>query len=176
MPTQNTRTAAHRHELARNMGRPPMYEDPSELEAKFNDYFERQEREKRPLTIAGLCLAAGFSSRQTLHNYEERPEFMDVVKKARLRVEEYLSERLLSGAQGSAVGAIFTLKNIAPEFRKDRHETQITGAGGGPVEVAAGLAGMPPRPKSMEEWQTWYAQMQAESHNTVALEAAEAEG
>ena len=122
MPTQNNHNAPHHQELGRSVGRPPMYENPSELGARFREYFERQEREKRPLTMAGLCLTAGFSSRQTLHNYEERPEFMDVVKKARLRVEEYLSECLLSGAQGSAVGAIFILKNIAPEYWKDRHE------------------------------------------------------
>ncbi len=151
-----------------------MYEDPSELEAQFQKYFERQERERRPLTIAGLCLAAGFSSRQSLHNYEERPEFMDVVKKARLRVEEYLSERLLSGAQGSVVGGIFTLKNIAPEYWKDRHETQITGAGGAPVQVAAGLVGMPPAPRDMQEWSRWYAEMQAENDNPLVLEVGKA--
>lgn len=40
-----------------------------------------------PKTVAGLALALGFSSRQTLLNYQDIPETMDVITRAKLEIE-----------------------------------------------------------------------------------------
>jgi len=169
MSTPTPRTAAHRRELARKVGRPPMFKSASELEAKFDAYFERQDVEGRPYTMAGLCLAAGFSSKQSLYDYEGKDEFVECIKRARLRIEEQLNEKLLAG-QGMVAGPIFALKNHDPASWRDKHETQITGAGGGPLQVAAGLVGMPPAPRDMAEWSRWYQEAMAEVDHPLVLE------
>ena len=168
MPTKN-RTSAHRKEVAQKVGRPPKYRTPQELGDAFEAYFTRQDEQGRPYTIAGLCLAAGFSSRQSLYDYAGKDEFVDCIKRARLRIEEHLNEKLLAG-QGTVAGPIFALKNTFPDNWKDKHETEITGSGGGPLQLAAGLAHMPPRPKDMGEWSLWYQQAMAEADQTVAIE------
>lgn len=62
----------------------------------------------RPYTITGLALALG-TNRQTLLNYEERAEYFDAIKKAKLRVENYVEESLWTPKITS--GVIFNLKN-----------------------------------------------------------------
>lgn len=58
-------------------------------------------------TVTGLALALD-TDRTTLINYENRDEFFDTVKKAKLRVENALEQRLYGA---SPVGTIFNLKN-----------------------------------------------------------------
>jgi len=137
MSTPVSRTAAHRRELALKVGRPPMFESASELEEKFDSYFARQDAEGRPYTVVGLILFAGFSSRQSFYDLEGRDGYVDVCKRARLRIEEQLNEKLLAG-QGMVAGPIFALKNHDPSSWRDKHETEVSGPGGGPVQVAAG--------------------------------------
>ncbi len=160
MPTKS-RTAAHRQDLAQKVGRPPKYRTPEELEAVFEEYFARQDEQSRPYTIAGLILFSGFSSRQSFYDYAGKEEYVDCIKRARLRIEEHLNEKLLAG-QGMVAGPIFALKNTFPDDWKDKHEAEITGSGGGPVQLAAGLVGMPPAPRDMAEWSRWYQEMQAQ--------------
>jgi len=62
-----------------------------------------------PITITGLCLYTGFCSRQTFYEYEERPGFTDLIKTARLKVENAYERKLSSG---QVIGAIFALKNM----------------------------------------------------------------
>jgi hypothetical protein len=61
----------------------------------------------RPMTIQGLALALGFTSRQSLLNYKAKREFVDTVTRARLRVEQYAAERLFD--RDAQRGAQFTL-------------------------------------------------------------------
>ncbi len=169
---KNMRSAEHRREVAMvvERGRPPMYTDPAELEAKFDEYFARQDKEGRPYTIAGLCLAAGFSSRQSLHDYLAKPEFVDVIKRAKLRVEEFLNEKLLAG-QGMVAGPIFNLKNLEPAYWRDKHESEVSI--NSEAQVGLGLALMPPEPKDMLEWQQWYRQVMDQREAERAMLAAE---
>jgi hypothetical protein len=132
-----------------------MFTTPEELEAVFERYFEHQDAAGRPYTVAGLCLAAGFSSRQSLYDYAGKVGFVDAIEKARLRIEEHLNERLLLG-QGAVVGAIFALKNTFPNDWRDRHEREVKVMAGAPM---SGLPGMPPAPKSLEELESWYREM-----------------
>jgi len=120
-------------------GRPPIYETPEQLEAAIEDYFNpmtyedvkktrsgtlkaeagRKQREK--VTITGLALHLGFESRQSFYDYEEKPEFSYIIKRARLRVEMGYEERL---ADPGCTGAIFALKNMG---WKDKSEVEQSG-------------------------------------------------
>lgn len=111
-------------------GRPPVFTSVEEMQEKIDAYFKECEGKpltddegnaittksgmpiivgERPLTITGLALALGFSTRQSLLNYEEKPEFLDTIKKAKSRVEQYAEERLFD--KDGANGAKFSLSN-----------------------------------------------------------------
>lgn len=106
-------------------GRPPIFETPEAMEAKIEEYFaERVEKEtahREPATITGLILYLGFSHREALADYEKREGFSDIVRKARLRVENRY-EQNLHGT--TPTGSIFALKNMG---WKDKHETELSG-------------------------------------------------
>lgn len=86
-------------------GRPPLWTEPSELEKLVNDYFQST---KRP-TLSGLALHLGIE-RKTLYNYEEKDEFLHIIKKARERVEAIYEERTIY--EPNPTGVIFALKNM----------------------------------------------------------------
>lgn len=110
------------------MGRKPTFTSAEEMQEKIDDYFASCESELlrdadgnpvlnkngepvyvggRPMTIQGLALALGFTSRQSLLNYKAKREFVDTVTRARLRVEQYAAERLFD--RDAQRGAQFTL-------------------------------------------------------------------
>ena len=110
------------------MGRKPTFTSAEEMQEKIDAYFASCEPELlrdrdgtpmlnkngepvyvggRPMTIQGLALALGFTSRQSLLNYKAKREFMDTVTRARLRVEQYAAERLFD--RDAQRGAQFTL-------------------------------------------------------------------
>lgn len=110
-------------------GCPPMYKTPAEMQKVIDKYFEDCSGEyividgqvaqdkngdpiktkERPLTITGLALALGFSGRQALLNYEGKPQFMDTIKRAKSRIEQYAEERLFD--KEGVNGAKFNLSN-----------------------------------------------------------------
>lgn len=110
------------------MGRKPTFTSAEEMQEKIDAYFASCEakllRDRdgtpmlnkngepiyvggRPMTIQGLALALGFTSRQSLLNYKAKREFVDTVTRARLRVEQYAAERLFD--RDAQRGAQFTL-------------------------------------------------------------------
>ncbi len=111
-------------------GRPPFYKSVEEIEKKIEAYFKKCEGEivytesgepfvdkhgnivkvnVRPLTITGLALALGFTSRQALLNYQDKPEFVDTITRAKAVVEQYAEERLFD--KDGSNGAKFSLSN-----------------------------------------------------------------
>lgn len=111
-------------------GCPPMYKSVAEMQKAIDKYFEDCNGEyitddegnlmtdknghpvktkERPLTITGLALALGFTTRQALLNYEGKPEFVDTIKKAKSRIEQYAEERLFD--KDGVNGAKFNLSN-----------------------------------------------------------------
>lgn len=100
-------------------GRPPIYDNPEELQAKAEEYFQSKPQGK--WTMTGLALFLGFDSRQSLYDYEERERFSYIIKRAKLYIEMSYEEKL-SG--GSPTGAIFALKNMG---WKDKQETEHSG-------------------------------------------------
>lgn len=118
-------------------GRPPTYKTPEEMQEKIDAYFKECEGEarldengdvvynkygkpvvlgRRPLTITGLALALGFTSRQALLNYQAKPEFVDTITRAKARVEQYAEERLYD--KDGANGAKFSLANNFEGWRE----------------------------------------------------------
>ena len=103
-------------------GRPPYYETPEEMDFAIDEYWEYIDENKYPPTITGLILYLGFSDREALANYEKKPEFSDIVKRARLKVENGYEMRL---SENAPTGAIFALKNMG---WKDKTEQEISGS------------------------------------------------
>lgn len=111
-------------------GSKPRYETPEQMQEMIDAYFASCEGKvltdaagtpmlnkygmpiiygDKPLTMAGLSRALGFTSRQTLLDYKAKPEFTDTITRAKLRVEEYVESRLFD--KDGAVGAKFSLEN-----------------------------------------------------------------
>lgn len=115
--------------MAEKIGRPRKYEKVEEMEKEIERYFEKCDGEKEPYTMSGLALALGFDSRQSLLNYcdysdDEDNDFLDTIKKAKMKCEVSVERGLLSGKYNST-GAIFNLKN---NFGwKDKQEIEQTG-------------------------------------------------
>jgi hypothetical protein len=63
----------------------------------------------KPYTISGLALFLDIS-RETLNNYEAIPDFLDTIKKAKTKIENYVEEMSLNGLLNPTV-SIFNLKN-----------------------------------------------------------------
>lgn len=112
------------------IGCPPKYKTVQEMQDKIDEYFRVCEGTtvlkpdgtplldkygqivkdgKRPLTVSGLALFLGFTSRQALLNYQNKQAFVDTVTRAKLKIESYAEERLYDN-NGNR-GAIFNLKN-----------------------------------------------------------------
>jgi len=102
-----------------NAGAPARYKDPEVMKADIEAYFNNPptkilrkngEAQEIPfISITGLALHLGFCSRQSMYDYEERPQFSYIIKKARTLIEsEY--EFLLQN--GNTTGAIFALKQF----------------------------------------------------------------
>lgn len=94
---------------SREIGRPRKYTEPSEFDAKVDQYYQHCKAEDEPVTWTGLALYLGFSSRQSIDEYQYYEGFSDSIKRAKTLVE-YAYEKRLHGA--NPTGAIFALKNM----------------------------------------------------------------
>lgn len=103
-------------------GRPKKISEVDELNNKIKKYFVECDNKKEPYTITGLCLALDIC-RDTLCEYAKNEEFSDTIKKAKLRVENYLEKHLITDT--GTTGIIFNLKN---NFGwKDKQELEHSG-------------------------------------------------
>lgn len=96
-------------------GRPLKFKSVDELQEKIDKYFNETSREE--LSITGLALALD-TDRSVLCDYQERDEFTNTIKKAKLKVENAYELRLIK--RGSS-GDIFALKNFG---WKDKQEVE----------------------------------------------------
>lgn len=93
------------------------------------------------LMSEGLSLAAAAAEcdvhRQRVYDWADRhAEFADTVNLAKSKRQNFLERRLLSAREGPMVtSTIFALKNAGQGDWRDRVETELTGAGGGPVQT-----------------------------------------
>lgn len=129
------------------MARPLKYKTVAELDAAIEEYFESCKGEPaldddgnaitdkhgkpiiigaKPPTVTGLALALGFTTRQSLLNYQGRRQFLDTITRAKSRCEEYAESRLYD--RDGARGAEFSLKyNFRWEEQQSSGETQNDG-------------------------------------------------
>ena len=89
-------------------GRPKKYTEAEIMKQKIDKYFKECEKNNEPYTITGLCIALDIC-RDTLSEYLKSKEFSDTIKKAKLKVENYLEKKLITDS--STTGIIFNLKN-----------------------------------------------------------------
>jgi len=122
-----------------NAGRPPYFKTVEEMESLIDNYFQECDGEilkdpdgypildkydnpimlgQKPYTITGLTLALGFTSRQSLLNYQGKKEFMDAITRAKLRVEEYANIRTFD--KEGVQGAKFTLINNFEGYKEKK--------------------------------------------------------
>lgn len=107
-------------------GKPAFYKNEIDLQNKIDEYFnncpdfitvkqfdktnsEFIEYKKYTPTISGLALYLGFINRSSMYDYENKPEFTNTIKKARLRIENEYEKQLYCD---KCTGAIFALKNL----------------------------------------------------------------
>lgn len=89
-------------------GRPKKYTEVEVMQQKIDKYFDKCDKNKEPYTITGLALALDLD-RKSINNYAKDSEFFLTIKKAKLKVENYLEKYLIVG--GNSTGTIFNLKN-----------------------------------------------------------------
>lgn len=107
------------------VGRPLKFETPQVLEDKINEYFDKCEKNGTKPFITELAYHLD-TSRETLREYKERPEYVDSIKKALTRCEMALEQNLIEG-KVNPTGSIFNLKNNYGW--KDKTETDVTSGG-----------------------------------------------
>ena len=111
-------------------GRTPKFSSTEEMQEKIDAYFKDCEGytltdndgntifdkfgrpvilDKKPLTVTGLALALGFTSRQALLYYQGKKAFREIIEKAKLKIENYAEMRLYD--KDGSNGAKFNLQN-----------------------------------------------------------------
>ena len=123
-------------------GRPAKFNTVEELDTVIQEYFDQCVSEPikdnqgfaivtkqgqpvydlNPPTITGLALALGFESRQSIYDYESKPEFSYSIKKARLTCEHFAEKYGMTGQIPPAI-SIFILKNYG---WRDKTEVETT--------------------------------------------------
>lgn len=94
-------------EPKRPNGRPLKYATPELLDKACNDYFAKCDVNEDPYLVSGLCLHIDLDQ-STLWEYGTREKFSMTVKKAKLRIQNYLERSTLG--EKNPTGAIFNLK------------------------------------------------------------------
>lgn len=109
----------------RKVGRPLKIETPEQMENILNEYFKITDENK--ITITGICLALGLD-KSTFYDYEKREEYKDIVKQARMIVENSYE---ISLRENGRTGDIFALKNFG---WRDKVEYEDHGNKNGVIE------------------------------------------
>lgn len=110
--------------LGNTGGRPAHYETPELLHNKIIEYFDFCVNSKENITITGLALYLGFSSRTSFTDYLNRSEeFSNVIKRARMSVEKAYENNLHGFAWA---GAAFALRNInSSDWKEETTQNQV---------------------------------------------------
>jgi len=129
----------YRDELGRfivgNEGTMKRYNDAGQLMTAVVTYLGKCNDDKKTPTMTGLALSLGFRSRRSLLNYEKEPGYefaFEIVTYAKMKIEEFLEERLLDHRNTNIAGLIFNLKNNfdwvdKQDIRMDQRTMQLVG-------------------------------------------------
>lgn len=106
-------------------GRPRIYQTAADFDAMVDKYYHHCKESGEPITWTGLALFLGFSSRQSIDEYQKYDGFSDSVKRAKLLIEWAYEKRVLGN---NAAGPIFVLKNMGWSDRQDIAHTSPDGS------------------------------------------------
>lgn len=107
-------------------GRPAKFDSADELEECIEDYFQVCRLDKTPITMTGLALGLGFCDRQSLYDYQKKPQFSCLIKRALLMVENSYE---IKACENNATGPIFVLKNMGWSDKTEiKQDLNVTGA------------------------------------------------
>lgn len=117
------------------MGKPFIMDDGSVMLDKYGEVILMG---RHPPTVTGLARALGFTSRQSLLEYQAKAEFADTVTRLKMQIEEYAEERLFD--KDGQRGAEFSLKYNFRWAQEDKGDSDNDNAGGVVMipEVGAG--------------------------------------
>ena len=106
------------------MARPFKY-TPEQLEKRIDEYFKKKEKEskEKKLVFCSIRDLASFLEidLQTWYNYDSRPVYSNIIKKARDRIIAVWEQQLFYPGRNSS-GAIFYLKNFGDMVDKVEHD------------------------------------------------------
>ena len=124
----------------RKIGRPLKIKTPKQMEKILNEYFSTTEESK--ITITGICLALDLD-KKNFYEYEKREGYENIVKRARMIVENSYE---MSLRENGRTGDIFALKNFGW-----RDKTEVENNTQGKITIVNSL------PKDDEdESNNWY--------------------
>lgn len=103
------------------------------MQEQIDNYFRTCDEKGDPYLITGLALALD-TTRETLLDYEDKEDYSDTIKKAKLKCQSYTEKHLYSGK--NATGAIFSLKNNYGWKDKTEQEIDLTSQGESMAPVA----------------------------------------
>jgi len=109
--------------MSNPIGRPRKIDSPETFDALVDTYILvcQDPDNPKPITLTGMVLALGLTSKDSLYEYGTYPEFSESVKRARLLIEHEYEHRLVAGTNAAA--PIFALKNFG---WKDKQEIDQT--------------------------------------------------
>lgn len=137
------------------MARPLKYKTVQELQVAIDVYFKSCEGKplqdnngeliydkhgrpviigQKPPTVTGLALALGFTTRQSLLNYQAKKQFVDTITRAKSRCEDYAESRLFD--RDGAMGAKFSLSNNFKGWSEKPEAQQNTEVEDDPITAA----------------------------------------
>jgi len=114
-------------------GRPPIYSEDSEEDLATvvrlcDEYFKQLPEVNEPPTVTGLTLFLGFDCKQTLYNYAKKQVFLDPIKRALTKIEQY--HEIATSMGDKCTGNIFILKNFGwKDTTSMEHSGEIKGSG-----------------------------------------------
>ena len=90
-------------------GRPLKFKNVKELDKRVEEYFQYADKNNKPYTVTGLAIYLDVD-RKTITNYESHEEYFPTIKRAKVRIENWLEENALMGGTNTTM-TIFNLKN-----------------------------------------------------------------
>lgn len=148
-------------EVRSSHGRNPIFESPEQMWKACCEYFDWVEKnplwenkvtqyqgvpidmpvaKMRAMTINGLCIFLDIA-RNTWDEYRKRDDFLGVVG----QVESIIYEQKLTGAAADLLNPNIIARELG---LKDESKRELTGPGGGPLEVKAITANLDPKEAS----------------------------
>jgi hypothetical protein len=110
-PKKEKHKLAEMYRLGIGTGRPPLFNTPTALSKKINEYFDHCDESNQPPTITGLSLFCGFSDRRSFYDYQDdKPEFSHVTRAARTVIANF--HEINVATTDKPQGSIFMLKNF----------------------------------------------------------------